>query len=58
MKVTEAVKTLIRRLNTCFQLVKKRFPVVAYENIAIRVAKPLVCSVSRCQRPLTRARAV
>ena len=34
MKVTEAVKTLIRRLNTCFKLVKKRFPVVAYENIA------------------------
>ena len=41
MKVTEAVKTLIRRLNTCFQLVKKRFPVVAYENIAIRVASAL-----------------
>ena len=41
MKVTEAVKTLIRRLNTCFQLVKKRFPVVAYENIAIRVANAL-----------------
>ena len=41
MKVTEAVKSLIRRLNTCFQLVKKRFPVVAYENIAIRVANAL-----------------
>ena len=41
MKVTEAVKTLIRRLNTCFLLVKKRFPVVAYENIAIRVANAL-----------------
>ena len=41
MKVTEAVKTLIRRLNTCFQLVKKRFLVVAYENIAIRVANAL-----------------
>ena len=41
MKVTGAVKTLIRRLNTCFQLVKKRFPVVAYENIAIRVANAL-----------------
>ena len=41
MKVTEAMKSLIRRLNTCFQLVKKRFPVVAYENIAIRVANAL-----------------
>ena len=41
MKVTEAVNTLIRRLNTCFQLVKKRFPVVAYENIAIRVTNAL-----------------
>ena len=34
-------KTLIRRLNKCFQLVKKRFPVVAYENIAIPVANAL-----------------
>ena len=41
MKVTEVVKTLTRRLNTCFQLVKKRFPVVVYENIAIRVANAL-----------------
>ena len=41
MKVTEAVKTLIRRLSTCFQLVKKRFPAVAYENIAIWVANAL-----------------
>ena len=41
LKVTEAVKTLIRQLNTCFQLVKKRFPVEAYENIAIRVANAL-----------------
>ena len=41
MKVTEMVKTLIRRLNTCFQLVTKRFPVIAYENIAIRVVNAL-----------------
>ena len=41
MKVTEAVKTLIRQINTYFQLVKKRFPVVAYENFAIRVANAL-----------------
>ena len=41
VKVPEAVKTLIRRLNTCFRLVKKRFPVVAYENIAIRMANAL-----------------
>ena len=41
MKVTGVVKTLIRRINTCFQLVKMRFPVEAYENIAIRVANAL-----------------
>ena len=42
MKVSEAVKMLIRRLNTRFQLVKKRTsPVVAYENINKRVANAL-----------------
>ena len=37
-----------------FSVGKKRSPVAAYENITKRV----VCRVSRCQRSLTRARAV
>ena len=41
MKVTEAVKSLIRRLNTCFQLVKKEVSCRSYENIAIWVANAL-----------------
>ena len=42
MNITEEVKTLIRRLNTCFQLEKKRrSPVVAYEHVTKRVANAL-----------------
>lgn len=42
MKITEEVKTLIRRLNACFQLEKKRrSPIVAYEHVTKRVANAL-----------------
>ena len=54
MKVTEAGKTLIRRINTCFQLEKKRSPVVAYENITRRVANAVFHGVKNCKRELER----
>ena len=58
MKVTEAVKSLIRRLNTCFQLVKKEVSCRSYENIAIRVANALGLPCFTVSKALTRARTV